>query len=296
MMMHPASVPPTLVPLPFTLQEDPPTIHPVPLIFEDMRGSLRDTLLRDLEGRGSFRVRTWDPPDEHMGIRIRGSIQNSPRGNRAVFVEWGKRSGEGFLHVETREGPELLLDFTKYLPIVDPEKYTPETIGTATRRFTSFLDAKEYTWQYHPPENLEMEWECVNLEGETVAYWSLKLPLEPEYDSSGCTLTISQGYDMLSLEMIATCFTIRTWQKQCHDIAVRAGLLAQGEDEAEESDSEEAIAKARAAWENRWADCDDSDDSPPSSESDEGENGERGPPSERSTTSSREDGNSHETS
>lgn len=92
--------------------------------------------------------------------------------------------------------------------------------------------------------------------------------------------------------MLATCFIIRTFQKRYHDAAVAATHQADGSpvNEAQESDSEEAIARARAAWENRWADCDDSDDSPPSSETDESGNEKEGLPSERSTTSSREDG------
>lgn len=32
-------------------------------------------------------------------------------------------------------------------------------IAAATRKFTSFLDGNEYSWRYHPPENLEMQWE-----------------------------------------------------------------------------------------------------------------------------------------
>jgi hypothetical protein len=42
--------------------------------------------------------------------------------------------------------------------------------------------------------------QCVDSEGQTVAYYSLKLPGEPEYISSGCSLTIvNQQHDFLAL-------------------------------------------------------------------------------------------------
>lgn len=107
-------------------------------------------------------------------------------------------------------------------------------IEMATRRFTSFINHEVYTWRYHPPENLEMQWECIDTKGETIAYWSLKLPLEPPYFSSGRTLTICDGYEHLTLgtffflrratltrfaEMVTTCIVVRLFQDYYHELA-----------------------------------------------------------------------------
>ncbi|KXN89298.1 hypothetical protein AN958_05802 [Leucoagaricus sp. SymC.cos] len=262
------------IPLPRLPPEDTVTVNPIPLILEDMQGSLSRTRLQDYDHRGYFSVVPWQQ-DQYRGIRIKGDIQSSPVGNRAVFVEWGEEIGEGTISVENPDELELEVDLAKYLAVVDPDTYNPQTIATATRKFTSFLDANEYTWRYHPPENLEMQWECVDSEGSTVAYYSLKLPNEPEYLSSGCSLTVvNQEHDFLALELVATCWVIRTFQKQYRE-AAEAARRANGvqDDEEEEEESEEAIAKAKLAWENRWADCEDSDESPPSSE-DEQEEGD----------------------
>lgn len=68
--------------------------------------------------------------------------------------------------------------------------------------------------------------------------------------------------------MVATCWIIRTLQRRYRE-AARAALQANGGvEEEEEPESEEAIAQARVAWENRWADCEDSDESPPSTDDD----------------------------
>ncbi|KAJ3565591.1 hypothetical protein NP233_g7537 [Leucocoprinus birnbaumii] len=267
-------------PIPLPRIPDPTvgTVHPIPLILEDMQGGLSRTRLQDTDGRGYFAISPWQQ-DQYSGIRIKGDIQSSPFGNRVVFVEWGEETGQGTVSVENPERLELEVDLAQYLPIVSPEKYSVQTIANATRRFTSFLDGKEYLWVYHAPDNLEMEWECLDSEGKTIAYYSLKLPNEPEYISSGCSLTVlNQEHEFLTLEMVATCWIIRTFQRH-YNQAAHDARIANGEvDEESESESEGAIARAREAWENRWADCESSDESPPSSDADA--------LSERSTTSS----------
>jgi hypothetical protein len=65
--------------------------------------------------------------------------------------------------------------------------------------------------------------------------------------------------------MVTTCWIIRTFQQHYRETA-KAALQASGMVEEEEPESEEAAARARAAWENRWADCEDSDESPPPSD------------------------------
>ncbi|KAF5348118.1 hypothetical protein D9756_010762 [Leucocoprinus leucothites] len=284
-MTLPTSIFSCPIPLPRTPLEDIITVHPIPLILEDMQGSLQRTRLQDCDGRGYFSISPWQQ-DQYRGIRIKGDIQCSPFGNRVVFVEWGDETGQGTVSVENPAKLELEVDLAQYLPVVNPEKHTPQTIATASRRFTSFLDGNEYTWIYHPPENLEMQWECVDLAGETIAYYSLKIPNEPEYMSSGCSLTvINQKHDFLALEMVTTCWIVRTFQKRFNE-AAQAAREANGEvDQESESDSDSVIARARVAWENRWADCESSDESPPSSE--EGDGGDA--LSERSTTSSRDE-------
>lgn len=83
--------------------------------------------------------------------------------------------------------------------------------------------------------------------------------------------------------MLTTCVIIRTFQ-ELYNEARPPGT----EPEEPEELSEEALAKAKADYENRWADCESSDDSPPSSESGKGENSEEeGPVVEGSTVESR---------
>lgn len=114
------------IPLPSFPPDEVPTVDPIPIILEDMQGSLHRTMLRDLDFRGQFSIAPWSD-GEVRGIRIRGDIQSSPEGNRIVFVEWGEEIGEGKVHVENPKRSELILDLAEYLPIVDPEDYTPET-------------------------------------------------------------------------------------------------------------------------------------------------------------------------
>lgn len=124
--MPTASSPPVSIPLPSIQQTEQATVHPIPLIFEDIHGSLRRTRLLDLDNRGEFSISPW-LGNEDKGIRVRGDIQSSPEGNRVIFVEWGKEIGEGTVYVENPKESELTLDLAEYLPIVNPEQYTPET-------------------------------------------------------------------------------------------------------------------------------------------------------------------------
>jgi hypothetical protein len=91
-----------------------------------MHGSLHRTRLNDYDGRGYFSVIPWQQ-GHYRGIRIKGDIQSSPVGNRTVFVEWGDEIGQGTISVENPETLELEVDLGQYLPIVDPESYTPQT-------------------------------------------------------------------------------------------------------------------------------------------------------------------------
>lgn len=115
------------IPLPRIPPEETVTVHPIPLILEDMQGSLRRTRLQDCDGRGYFTVSPWQQ-DQYAGIRIKGDIQSSPVGNRVVFVEWGDELGQGSISVENPARLELEVDLAKYLPIVDPGNYTPQTL------------------------------------------------------------------------------------------------------------------------------------------------------------------------
>ncbi|KAI0249634.1 hypothetical protein BJV78DRAFT_657752 [Lactifluus subvellereus] len=171
----------------------------LPFMLEDRSGSLSGSEFVDLHDRMylSLRCRRRDAngASQYEIYNMRSKQYNFP----VATLEYGVGGALGSV---TLIGPGGM-----------PRTHTMGTFlaevgGSRHRKFTA-SDGKEYSWSWRTNMRENLEWSCVGANGQTVAWYALKVPGEHYANSSGCMLGVEEPYPHLAVELLATLLVMR---------------------------------------------------------------------------------------
>ncbi|KAF9257218.1 hypothetical protein L218DRAFT_879998 [Marasmius fiardii PR-910] len=169
------------------------TTYGMPYFLEDKTGSLSGSEFIDINDRLHFVYRCTAHASTHTTYMIfKASSMTEP----LMALHFGPKNALGTVSFPSHASFAM----NKYLSKVS----TPS--GSAWKFVAS--DGQEYFWTWRSQAN--QEWTCTNVNGYLVAYYSLKTPGEPQYESSsGCSLTIEEAFPHLVIEMLGTLMILR---------------------------------------------------------------------------------------
>lgn len=176
------------------------TLYGMPYFLEDKTGSLSGSDFVDINDRIRFSYRCTARDTTRVAyiiFNVTSGHSNTP----VAALDFAPDGGWGTVTYTSGSTAGAHMAMKKYLA------KTSFLGSTKNRKFTA-SDGNEYEWKWR--QGADREWSCTNIQGETIAYYSLKVPGEPEYaSSSGCTLTVEEAYPHLIVEMLTSLLIMR---------------------------------------------------------------------------------------
>ncbi|KAK7446365.1 hypothetical protein VKT23_014571 [Stygiomarasmius scandens] len=196
------------------------TTYGLPYFLEDKTGKLTGSEFIDVHDRLrlSYR-RTTDLSVPHTAYMIYNTSSNTYPGSFStalIALSFGSNNDLGTVSFSSK----VSIPMKKYLIKVS-------SVGRV-RKFVA-SDGQEYYWSWRSQAN--QEWtvrmtadcfihtalnlsatskrQCTNVKGYLIAYYSLKTPGEPQYETSGCSLTVEEAFGHLAPEMLASLMIMR---------------------------------------------------------------------------------------
>ncbi|THV04389.1 hypothetical protein K435DRAFT_826860 [Dendrothele bispora CBS 962.96] len=170
----------------------------LPYFLEDKTGKLTGSDFTDIHDRLRLTYRrTTDLSAPHTAYMIYNTSPNSTPGSYSsalIALAFGPNNDLGTVSFSSK----VSIPMKKYLMKVS-------SVGRI-RKFVA-SDGQEYFWSWRSQSN--QEWTCTNVKGYLIAYYSLKTPGEPQYESSGCSLTVEEAFGHLAPEMLASLMIMR---------------------------------------------------------------------------------------
>ncbi|KAH7903394.1 hypothetical protein BJ138DRAFT_154195 [Hygrophoropsis aurantiaca] len=186
--------------------------HHIPYVLEDRTGVMAMSDFDDIYDRLFLRV-TPHPHLSNANNNVWAIYNMERRSSRhsdtrhldrhpSVILEFGTGPGGGLgtVHFVRPPAASLSIPMARYL------RKTALFGGSLYRKFTG-SDGQEYRWLYKSIEG--HEWTCLTDDNSLVAYYSLRLPSVPAYNVSGNTLTITEAFAHLSIDLIASLTIMR---------------------------------------------------------------------------------------
>ncbi|KAH7923155.1 hypothetical protein BV22DRAFT_1048391 [Leucogyrophana mollusca] len=176
------------------------TTYGMPYFLEDKTGKLTESDFVDINDRLCLRLRCTAREPTHTAYMIYNVTCASDLLKPLVALDFGPDDTLGTIAF----GSGSQMAMKQYLTKLSPLGRLP---SSKTRKFIG-SDGQEYRWSWRSTKG--QEWTCTNSSQYLVAFYTLKLSSEPEYNgSSGCMLTIDEAYPHLVAEMLASLTIMR---------------------------------------------------------------------------------------
>ncbi|TDL18406.1 hypothetical protein BD410DRAFT_793312 [Rickenella mellea] len=178
----------------------------LPLYLEDRTGLNNNTDYDEIYDRMFLRTSSTPPrPGGGMTTTIyelgrRSSRRSTAYGDPLVVLDFGPNGSLGTI---------LFVQLSMSMPMGHWLRKTAMFSRSLSRKFRA-SDSQEYRWEFSASPDEEIpEWSCTNASGYRVAQYNLKPPGQPAYRTSGNTLTISEAFSDLAVELLASLTIMR---------------------------------------------------------------------------------------
>jgi len=193
-----------------------------PFMFEDQTGDVDNTEYADLWDRMTLGVSSFPGPStpqappgsktlrilELSGRSMRHGFSTAyPNSEAAAVLEFGAGGALGAVRFAWEGAKQPM---SQWLHKTRVSKFGKSPI---CRRFKC-SDGQMYTWTF--VGKIDCEWHCTTENDYNVARYTLKVPHEPAYRSSGRVLTIEEAYAPFAVELLAALTIMRHLQRQQH--------------------------------------------------------------------------------
>ncbi|TFY66434.1 hypothetical protein EVG20_g4658 [Dentipellis fragilis] len=168
----------------------------IPYFLEDRTGLLTGSDFVDVHDRMRLSVRCSLRDAAHTAYMIYDMTYPS-NAQPAAALDYPSNNGLGSIMIHGRGSWQM----NQYLVKLSP-------FGSSRNRKFTASDGQEYRWSWRTRDGFE--WVCLNASGYLVAYYNLKIPGEPHYQSSsGCMFTVDESYPHLAVELLASLLIMR---------------------------------------------------------------------------------------
>ncbi|KAF8983185.1 hypothetical protein BDQ17DRAFT_1502044 [Cyathus striatus] len=181
------------------------TVYGQPFFLEDKTGDLQNLEFVDIHERMKLTYRCTHKDSTGTTYMIYDTTSGSmiSHMNPLFALTFGENNTLG----------TIALSLYRDVPMNDYLAKSSLLGSSRDRKFVA-SDNQEYRWRWR--QTNDQEWTCTNSRNYLVAYYSLKLPVEPEHrGSSGCMLTIDEPFQYLAPELLASLMIM------CHIAAYR---------------------------------------------------------------------------
>ncbi|KLO18659.1 hypothetical protein SCHPADRAFT_924924 [Schizopora paradoxa] len=179
-------------------------VYGIPFIFEDKKGRLHNTELRDVEDRLILRVSPAErrASDGSLTLKIHEyGTASSPKASDgpSIVLEFGPGWQLGSIWFASRSSS---MQMSQWLRL---------SSGSTKRAAASFTcsDSQVYTWIHKPEHESEAEWACQCQTSSVAARYFLKPPSE----TYGNSFTVEEAFAPLIPELLASLIIMRHIQE-----------------------------------------------------------------------------------
>jgi len=179
-------------------------VYGIPFIFEDKKGRVHNTELKDVEDR--------------MILRVSSERRSSDGSITLKIHEYGTASSP-----KTSDGPSIVLEFgsggqlgsvwfANQSSSMQMNQWLRSSSRSVTRRAAASFtcsDSQVYTWIHKPEQEPEAEWACQCQTSSVAARYFLKPPSE----TYGNSFTVEEAFAPLVPELLASLIIMRHVQE-----------------------------------------------------------------------------------